>query len=98
MGQEDLSAFGGGAEEPHPDSETPRGNSRRIGALKSAPPNAEPYEDDSCPWCLAPAEDFREAHSSQIDDPVCSNCNARIPVHMDWYQRGEKICFDRHDV
>ena len=97
MDQTDLTAFGM-SEEQQPTDETPRGNSRRITAYKRAPKNAQPYEDDSCPWCLGPADDFREAVSPDIDDPVCSHCNGIIPVNEEWYQRGEKICFERHDL
>lgn len=96
-----------GVVEPDDNSETPGGNaeessangsmaSRLQRALQFAPEDAEPYADDSCPWCLG--TEFRESQASRINDPACVNCGARIPVDADWYQRGEKIAFTRHDL
>lgn len=87
-----------GADVPADEDETPGGNADEDGtqsysklqlAMKDAPDNAEPFADDSCPWCLAPSDDFDESG----DTVSCTNCDARIPVGADWYQRGEKICY-----
>lgn len=94
--QQSLAEFG--AVEADSDDETPRGNAdqgltRFAIAMNEAPDNAEPFADDSCPWCLASADDFRDAESPDIDKPVCNNCETVIPVDTDWYQNGEKVCF-----
>lgn len=43
----------------------------------------------SCPWCLYPEEQFIYHDNGKV---TCENCRATIPVDMEWYQRGEKIC------
>lgn len=103
--QSSLSDFGGGVEQ-QPDGETPGGNGGKNGvrrltiALREAPDNAEPFADDSCPWCLGSADDFVTKTNDDVPGELpqspqvsCGHCSAVIPVHMDWYQRGEKICF-----
>lgn len=51
-------------------------------------PDAQPFNDESCPWCCAPPEHFEETAEGQVG---CGHCDAIIPVDADWYQRGEKI-------
>lgn len=47
-------------------------------------------DDDSCPWCLHPASEFRDL---DMNDKIgCPNCGGVIPVDAEWYQNGEKIC------
>jgi len=65
-----------------------RGHSRLQVAMRLAPDDAEPFADDSCPWCLAPADRFDRSDGSV----ECMNCTSRIPIDATWYQRGEKIC------
>lgn len=43
----------------------------------------------SCPWCLAPASDFRENRMGQTG---CGWCSAVIPLDSMWYRNGDKIC------
>lgn len=43
---------------------------------------------ESCPWCLYPAEQFREYDDGSVG---CEHCHACIPVEADWYQEGQKI-------
>lgn len=92
--QASLNQFGVDVPEADEVDETPGGSAdedgvrRMVLALDMAPDNAEPYADDSCPWCLAPASDFDESGKTS-----CGNCDAVIPTHMNWYQRGEKVCF-----
>lgn len=59
-------------------------------ALKRAPDNAEPFADDSCPWCLGPASDFVEHADGRVG---CPHCDSIIPTDAEWYQDGEKVCF-----
>lgn len=94
MGQNSLDRWGleGGSDDP-----TPRGRAPKKGMRSDVKSykhhladNADPFADDSCPWCCAPADDFTTELSS--DDSVgCGNCSARIPVDAEWYKRGEKI-------
>lgn len=51
------------------------------GALDLLAPDAEPFIEESCPWCCCP----------RISDGSCDHCEAEIPEDADWYQRGEKI-------
>lgn len=93
--QSSLTQFGGGVETDS-DGVTPGGNTVEDGvrkqkiALSEAPENAEPYADDSCPFCLAPADDFEEA-PGDLGDVSCGNCDSIIPVDADWYQEGIKV-------
>lgn len=48
-------------------------------------------DDDSCPWCLAPPAEFKDQLEEHPGEVACTFCQSVIPVHMDWYQRGEKI-------
>ena len=116
MTQSSLGDFGADVPEADVDGETPggsaeedgtqnRGYSRRQIALKRAPEGAEPYADDSCPWCLGSADDFIVKTNDDVNGELprspqtsCGHCGAVIPTHMDWYQRGEKIAFERHDL
>lgn len=45
------------------------------------------WADDSCPWCLHPADEFEHDDSGV----GCPNCDARIPTESKWYQNGDKI-------
>lgn len=99
--QASLGDFGSTVQEADDDSETLGGNADESGtrqrsysrfelAMQLAPDNAEPFADDSCPWCLAPADDFSQAVDGTVS---CGNCEAVIPVDADWYQSGQKSCF-----
>lgn len=44
--------------------------------------------EDSCPWCLAPASEFRENDNGTV---ACDNCSSAIPIEAEWYQEGKKI-------
>lgn len=98
MGQSSLDSWGVEADDA---DETPRGNSTDDGAQERGmrvdvkayqmmADDADPFADDSCPWCCAPAHQFTRKLSSG-DSFACSNCEASIPVNADWYLRGEKI-------
>lgn len=91
MKQTDFSDFGGGSpEEAEDEEESEGGFSRMELAMRHAPDDAEPFADDSCPWCLAPAERFNERNDGVVG---CGHCDARIPVDAEWYQDGKKMCF-----
>jgi hypothetical protein len=69
----------------------------RIGAYVS---EDAVMDDESCPWCLHPSDEFIVKRESDDDvegrlicDPQvsCPNCSAVIPVDAEWYQEGEKI-------
>lgn len=51
--------------------------------------DAQPFADDSCPWCAAPAETFRVYENGKIGCPR----SHQIPVDEKWYQRGRKVFF-----
>jgi len=69
-------------------------------ALRESPEGAEPNDDLSCPWCLAPKSEFKIREMSDIDVDAesgrqvsCGNCSAVIPIESDWYLNGVKMCF-----
>lgn len=78
-----------------PEGEPDEGNHQEGGPPGAALPDAyegrELAPDDplSCPWCLAPPEEFRDSYDGQ--DTACGVCEALIPVGAEWYERGEKI-------
>lgn len=94
MGQQSLDQWN---EEGGSDDSTPGGRAPKTGLRSDVKSykhyladNADPFADDSCPWCCAPAHQFTQKLSSG-DSWGCKNCSASIPVDADWYQRGEKI-------
>jgi hypothetical protein len=104
MDQSSLDQFGTDARDDDTD-ERNRGYTRYQIAVREAPDGAEPFADDSCPWCLGSADDFVTKTNDDVTgtlprDPQvsCGHCSAVIPTDMDWYQRGEKKAFTRHNV
>lgn len=58
--------------------------------MNTLAPDAKPFDDESCPWCAAPAEGFTRNNMGQL---ACGNVGHVIPEDAEWYQNGEKVFF-----